>query len=496
MSRISYRRTTPEGWQQTIRRMVLLDGLQIDPETAREAARYLSDHLGLAPEEARPVAYEAERRIADVDYEHDATEGTCTACHSMGRVVSQRRTAEEWRLVVEMHRGYYPLVDFQAFETGPPGEEPQPMDRAVEHLSEAFPLRTPEWAAWSATMRAPRLTGEWLLSGDVLGRGPVYGHVVIHAIPSAESEFETDTSYVVAAESRSVTRTGRAVVYTGFQWRGRSAAGGDAADEMREVMFVERDSRTMTGRWFTGDHDEFGLDTTLRRVGGDPSLAGVYPVAVQTDAIQELRIYGVNLPDSVAAVDIDLGPGIEITRVLDTTPSVVTIEVRVAEDSAIGRRDLFLAQTVLPEALTVYDEVHGVTVTPAAGMARVGGVVAPKQYQQFEARGSHHGRDGTPDTDDDLDLGLLAVEWSLEEYAATVGDDDLAYVGSIDATGLFTPAPDGPNPQRSGNRNNVGDVWVVASYERDGADVVLRGRAHLLVTVPLHMRWFTAESSR
>jgi len=53
LTRISYRRTTPEGWQQTVRRMVALNGVQLDPAEAREIVKYLSNHLGLAPEEAR-----------------------------------------------------------------------------------------------------------------------------------------------------------------------------------------------------------------------------------------------------------------------------------------------------------------------------------------------------------------------------------------------------------------------------------------------------------
>src|SRR5262245_33269770 len=68
MSRISFRRNTPEGWQETIRRMVALNGLRIDPQTAREVVRYLSNNLGLAPEEARPAAFEAERRLIDYKY--------------------------------------------------------------------------------------------------------------------------------------------------------------------------------------------------------------------------------------------------------------------------------------------------------------------------------------------------------------------------------------------------------------------------------------------
>lgn len=115
MSRISYRRTTPEGWQETIKRMVSLNKMQIEPKDAREVLKYLSNHLGLAPEEARPAAFEVERRMIDYKYTDKDTEQTCTKCHSMGRVISQRRTKEEWELLIAMHRGYYPLSDFQAF---------------------------------------------------------------------------------------------------------------------------------------------------------------------------------------------------------------------------------------------------------------------------------------------------------------------------------------------------------------------------------------------
>ena len=76
----------------------------------------------------------------------------------------------------------------------------------------------------------------------------------------------------------------------------------------------------------------------------------------------------------------------------------------------------------------------------------------------------------------------------MEEYSAVFDDDDIEFVGSLDEDGLFMPALDGPNPDRSGQRNNVGDVWVVGTWTGpDGEE--LRGRAHLIVTVPLYMRW-------
>jgi quinohemoprotein amine dehydrogenase len=68
------------------------------------------------------------------------------------------------------------------------------------------------------------------------------------------------------------------------------------------------------------------------------------------------------------------------------------------------------------------------------------------------------------------------------------------FVGTIHpTTGLFTPNVDGPNPKRTGSRNNVGDVYAVATYTPepvgDAAAKTLRARAHLLVTVPLYMIW-------
>jgi len=68
------------------------------------------------------------------------------------------------------------------------------------------------------------------------------------------------------------------------------------------------------------------------------------------------------------------------------------------------------------------------------------------------------------------------------------GDDDIDFVGSIRQDGTFEPALDGPDPDRSGNRDNVGDVWVVARY-RTPAGNDLSARAHLIVTVPLFIRF-------
>jgi quinohemoprotein amine dehydrogenase len=501
LSRLSYMRKTPEGWETSIRRMVTLNGVQLEPETAREIVRDLSNTLGLAPEELGPGRFEVERRSLDYTYSADKdTENTCKPCHSMGRVITQRRTKDEWGLLVATHRGYYPLSEFQAFrrtgplprEPGPDGRPPDPrhpMDKAIDHLAGAFPFETPEWTAWSATMRPPRLEGTWVLTGHEAGRGPVYGRVVITP-GSRPDEFSTEAVYSHATTRRVVTRAGRAVVYTGHQWRGRSFAGSADSTGMREVMQVERDWRAISGRWFTGGYDEFGVDVTLRRVGQEPSIAGVHPRALrrQIDE-QDVTVYGANFPADLRASGVDFGPGVQVRSLTRTTPDAVTLRLGVASDAAIGARDLFIAGIAHREALVVYDQVQRIRVEPQAGMARVGGVRFPKQFQQFEAVGFHNGADEKPDTKDDLNLGPVPVTWTLEEYSVTYEDDDVKFVGQLDANGLFSPAADGPNPNRSGNRNNVGDVWVVATYNPGGDAKPLRSRAHVLVTVPLYLRW-------
>ena len=194
--------------------------------------------------------------MVDFKYEANAdADGVCNKCHSLGRVITQRRTRDEWNLLVAMHRGWYPLVDNQAFRRpGPPPRDPspdgrppdtrQPVEKAVDHLAKAFPLKTPEWAAWSATMRPARLDGTWAISGDAAGQGPVVwprGGQGLRRPTNSRPRSRSSTRARVSVQ----TRTGQAIVYTGFQWRGRSAQAGPRTARLREVMFVDRDWRTI-----------------------------------------------------------------------------------------------------------------------------------------------------------------------------------------------------------------------------------------------------------
>ena len=525
LSRISYRRTTPEGWEQTIKRMITLNNVPLEPAEARDIVRYLADHHGLAPEEAKAAAFEVERRLIEYSYPGDKdTERTCSTCHSMGRVLAQRRTKEEWTLLLEMHRAIYPGTD-TVFRRGlgqrrggapqsgvPPEDTRHPMDRAIEHLSSTFPLTTAEWAAWSATMRTPQLQGRWALAGYQPGRGPVFGQVIVSNQGDPNSgDFTTETTFTYARGGQTVTRRGRGLVYTGFQWRGRSSGDGTpftipgVSTDWREVLFVDRDWRSAEGRWFTGGYNELGLDVRLRRVGADPIVLGIAEPMIKAGVSQqELHLYGANLPASPSQADVNFGPGVTVDRIVSSTPTQMVVSVSVAPGAAVRRRAVILGGATGEADVAVYNTIDYIKVRPQAGIARLGGAAQfPKGFQQFEAIAYAKGPDGKADTKDDVELGLIDAYWTVEEYTATFNDDDKEFVGDINAeTGLFTPNVDGPNPKRRHNANNYGDVWVVASYPRSlamnrGSNVrSVKGRAHLLVTVPAYILFEQPEVGR
>jgi quinohemoprotein amine dehydrogenase len=504
MSRISWRRATPEGWELTIKRMVELNGLRIEPSAARDVLRYLSNNQGLAPEEAQKASFEAEKRMIDYHYPVKDVDETCSKCHSLGRVVSQRRSKSEWELLIAMHRGYFPFSDFQAFrrmdppqtQPGPDGRPPDnrhPMEKVLPLLAEGLPLKTPEWSAWSANMGAPKLQGRWMFRGYQPGRGVFYGETTIEP-GEREQEFVTSMKCMNARTGETLTRRGKAILYTGFQWRGRSFEGA-SQDAWREVMFLDRAQHQLTGRWFTGGYSETGMDVTMTRVGADPAVAGLDIASLATGRAQEVTVFGANFPSGLGAAAIDFGRGVAVKRVVSESADRVKAEVEVAKDAAPGPRDVAVAGAVRPAALALYDKIDAIKVSPVAGLARVGGTHHPKQFQQFEAIAYHNGADGKPDTADDINLGPVTVTWSIEEFTATYDDNDKDFVGTIDDRGLFTPNLDGPNPKRRGNGDNVGDVWVIATFSApDGRK--LRARAHLLVAVPLYVRYDQPEVSQ
>ena len=271
------------------------------------------------------------------------------------------------------------------------------------------------------------------------------------------------------------------------------------------MLFVDRDWRSAEGRWFTGGYNELGLDVRLRRVGADPIVLGIAEPMIKAGVSQqELHLYGANLPASPSQADVNFGPGVTVDRIVSSTPTQMVVSVSVAPGAAVGRRAVILGGATGEADVAVYNTIDYIKVRPQAGIARLGGAAQfPKGFQQFEAIAYAKGPDGKADTKDDVELGLIDAYWTVEEYTATFNDDDKEFVGDINAeTGLFTPNVDGPNPKRRHNANNYGDVWVVASYPRSlamnrGSNVrSVKGRAHLLVTVPAYILFEQPEVGR
>jgi quinohemoprotein amine dehydrogenase len=539
MRRLSFIRTSPEVWEQAMKRMIRLNGLVIEPEEAREILKYLSANNGLAPEEAKPVFWEAEHRLFRDQSDKipsDSLQHTCNYCHTIGRVLTQRRTREDYDKLIAMHIGLFPGAE-NTFHprrgSGPQPQEPvtmssptgnnpsvvppppllipfrrdgkYPSEIAVDYLAKAQPLMTPEWASWKAAMRTPKLAGKWLLIGYQQGKGRVFGTVTIETGASPD-EFTTKTDIEYATSGITLSRAGKSIVYTGYSWRGRTAGGtkeaasadpGSNPTEWREALFVSRDANTMDGRWFWGGYQEFGIDAHLVRIGTQPTLAGASAFSLQSPSTTEMRVYGANFPADMKPADFDFGTGITVKRIVRKTPTMATLEVQAAPGLATGIRDISLARSTAERAIAVYDKIAYIKVLPDANMARLGGTIAAKQFAQFEAVAYAAGPDGKPKTTDDVPLGPVSARWSMEEFVSTPGDDDVKFVGKLNDSGLFTPNLEGPNPERKKQANNYptnnwGDIWVSATYDAPGA-AALKGRSYLVVTVPVYIRYDQPE---
>lgn len=526
LKRISWERATPEGWEEAIKRMVRLNGLTISPADARSIVKYLATWHGLAPEEARPVMYMPEHRILDeTNIPNDAVRGACTTCHALGRAMSWRRSKDDWKYLENLHVALYAQADAHFRRTpgrggagggGGGGAEapadgqaaaqgPEPGEAALDFLAKAAPLHTPEWAAWQSRIRAPRITGKWLVSATVVGYGKYVGEMVITPGP-ADDEFKTSVVLTSLKNGTKISRSGTGLVFAGYSWRGRSKGvtnpskdPNDLLSEARETLWISPDQSTAEGRWFWGEYQEFGYDVKLVRASNDPTLISVatYSLKAGSKATQ-VRILGDNFPNAVAAGDLDMGAGVKVNKIVSHSRTELVADVDVADDAVSGKRDVGLGRSILQNAFAVYHRVDYIKVTPSTALAHLGSDVHPKGYQQFEAVAFENGVDGKPHTVDDVELGPVDAAWSVEEFLAVYGDDDKNFVGHLSETALFTPASDGPNPERKFSRNNYGDVWVVAKAknEKDKDGKPLTDRSYLVVTVPTYIKWDQPEVSK
>jgi quinohemoprotein amine dehydrogenase len=471
MQRISWERTTPENWQAALKQMILGNGVSVTPSEARAIVRYLSTSHGLAPEEARPVMYDAERRIhEESNIPSDNLRDTCAKCHSFARPLSWRRSPEDWKRFADSHAARYNI---------------RTTAEAVAFLSSAAPLHTPVWDAWKSRSVTKDLAGRWLATASIPGRGNYYGEMQIDR--AGDDEYTTRVTLASVRDGTRVIRSGRIAVFGGYAWRGRSKGEGpanstpdDLSSEAREVLLIDQDQSTAEGRWFWGQYQEFELNVRLQRASSNPTLIGVDRSSLKTGSqAGRIRLTGDNFPAQVALTDLDFGPGVTVGRIVARSPSEIVAELDVAADAPLGKRDVVFSRSVLPGAMAIYDRIDYVKVTPDSTVAAFGDRTHPRGYRQFEAIGYQRGADGRQHTTDDVALGPVEVAWSLQVFHAAEGSSS-DRVGTIGSTGLFTPA--------AGNPNNNFDVWVTATArdEKDRNGTPLVGKSYMVVTVPTY----------
>ncbi len=464
MQRISWERATPEGWQEALRRMRLVYDLELTPDQSRSILQYLSTNHGFAPDETKPLRDDLERRIREQTGVPEQFTRACGGCHRLSRVFAWRRSADDWKELIDRHVNRYNV---------PPNPD------ALAFLNKNIPLHTPEWDAWGTRLPRPSPLGRWLVTANLPGRGTYLGEMNVN------EDFTTKVTLQSVRDGSRLTRAGTGILYGGHSWRGTSkGAGGaspnDPASEAREVMWISSDASKATGRWFWGEYQEFGFDVVLQR-----SIAGSILLAVDRASLKagakgyRIRLLGEKFPARVSVSDISLGPGVTVRRIVSSSPDEISAEVDVAADAVPGKRDVVLGRSMLPGAIAIYDRVDYIKVTPESALAGFSDESRAAGYQPFEAVGFHRGPDGKRRTDDDVDLGPVDVTWSLKVFYEADGSRT-DFVGEVGASGLFTPA------SKSGNNNF--DVWVVAkaTSELDNNGKPLVGKSYLVVTIPYY----------
>ena len=156
--------------------------------------KYLSLSHGLAPEEAKPVMYDVERRMHHGNRHSERRHWT--RLREMPLVCPIAFLAALARRL-EAARRYAPHT-LQA--CGEPGRH--------RFSRQAAPLHTPAWDAWSARARTPNLAGRWLVTASMQGRGMYYGEMQVEG---TGDEFNTSVHLTSVRDGSTIIRSGRGV---------------------------------------------------------------------------------------------------------------------------------------------------------------------------------------------------------------------------------------------------------------------------------------------
>jgi len=461
MEVIEETRKSTEEWIHVVDRMIRLNGAAIDDKDFYPVIKELSTHLILTPAEMAEVAYyNTEENSQYREIPKDKTEvrifTACVRCHAYGKVRGHRKTREQWVENMNMHLGYYPTVLPQMREMDWAKEA---MD-LVDVLAKMFPMDTQAWRDWMANRKDRDLTGQWNLAGYQPGLGHYEGVCTFKPNPK-----KGEDEYLIEKEVRyengnSMKWVGEGTLYGTYHLRCELAPT-PLTGRIEGVFDLDDAVMGFSGKWYTvvQDSNTYGNEAFYKE-GGAPRIIAVYPRAVRASGEpQSLTAIGVNLPAKVSAADVKFSdPNVTVVKAQKEGDSKIVMEVVAASSASTGPVSIQVEGVACDEPVIVFDKIDGIRIFPALGRARVSsGAAYPPHGVQFVARAVNFGKDGKPETEDDLILE------------------------PVDA--MYTPVTTyAPIEERFQRREGVGLIAVGASFKDGGRE--LKGRSLLAVTEP------------
>jgi quinohemoprotein amine dehydrogenase len=477
---LEHTRKTTEEWKVVVDRMIRLNSLPLENENFYPVIKELSAKLCLSPTEMEAVAYlnsdeNSQYREIPKDKLEERIFTSCVRCHTFGKIVSHKNTPEQWAENRNLHLGYYPTVVSQMRELDWPVES----QALIEPLSKLFPFDNPEWKQWMQNRKPADLSGEWTVAGYQPGKGFYEGSYRIKADAAAGKD-----EYVIEKEIRyengtALKSSGKGTLYSEYHLRYALSSADKSQTE--GVFDLKAADMAFKGKWWAvvQDKNVYGNEIFSKN-GSGAKIIGAYPEALQTGKTHKVTLIGVGLP-TVKPTDITFSkPGMSVTKITQTGISKIECDVNVKGGAGIGIFGIKLGAIAYDNAMKVYNKIDAIKVLPEIGRARVScGAAYPAQGVQFVARGICAGPDGKVGTEDDLVLNPVDAKWSLAEEKTREGDDDLKYLTTSVANGLYTPVTTyGPIASRVQGLEGTGLIKIVASFNK------LESSARLAIVPP------------
>ena len=260
-------------------------------------------------------------------------------------------------------------------------------------------------------------------------------------------------------------------------------------------MFVERDWKEMSGRWFTGAYDETGIDVKLVRLGSRSGRLRLGPDGAQDG------------DDRPRAQDLRRQPAGERQagrhRLRSGRQGDAGRQRDARRDRGRGRRRARTRRSArgtsrwpARSSRRRWSSTTGSTASRSCRWPAWRASAAPCSRSNSSSSRPSACTTGptasrTPPTISNL--GMVDVKWSVEEYTATFGDDDIAVCRRARSTRACSrrTSTDRTRSGAATGTTSATSGWSPSSSPGGGTpQKPLRARAHLLVTVPVYMAWF------